>query len=1184
MAELTFSPAQRTVIDTRKKNMLVSAAAGSGKTTVLVRRIIERITDKDNPTDIDEMLVLTFTNAAAADMREKINDALRKELAKNPGDENLQRQSMLIYNAQITTIHSFCLYLLRNNFADVGIEPDFRTADKGEMLILQEQQLDETVEELLSGNDIGYFDEFLRRFDNKDKLNKIKAAITAMYEKAQDAPFIEDYLEVRKNDYRIPESGLIEDIDWIRDLLAEVKAKIREAYELALENLKICETDAEEYLENAKADKELLEGLLECSAYDDFREGLTAEFVRKSSKKGPNEEARQKFSNNRDLIKKEYIGPLKDYFVHSQETLKLILEENGKVISALSDATLYYHRRLEEKKREKKIITFSDMEHYALKILLYKEGDKYLPTSAALDYRSCFKEIMIDEYQDSSLIQELMLSTLSGESVADYNRFMVGDVKQSIYSFRNAKPELFMDKYGEYAEDGNNKIKIDLSYNYRSREEVLSAVNTIFAPTMTRDRGGVDYDDNAALHVGADYYKDTGSDNKSELLLMSTDPECGMDDREQEALMIAARIKELLANHKIQDKDSGEARPCTYRDIVILLRSSEGFDEKFKRILEEKGIPAYITSKKGYFDTEEVVTVLNFLSVIDNPNDEIAMFGTLKSVFGKFTEEEIAVLKILERGNLYKGLKMAQNCGVTELVNAQKDLNDEIVSAIKDKSEIFLAQLDRYRKELPYTPIGQLIREIYDSTRYVEMVSSGFLGEKKKANVLMLLHKAEEFESREFRGLFHFNRYIRLLHQYGSDDGDAVTLDESANLVRIMTMHKSKGLEFPVCIVAGLSKGFNNADRRGDMVFHSSVGVGLDYIDSKRRVRYSDLRLEYIKNLIKKDGLSEEMRVLYVALTRAKEKLIITASVKPDKEIKADYNSYLGIIMQSKGEDDWKGNITEKTYKLADIYETELEETLTGRNLKKELEEKLYGAGVAAPDIMERIRFNYDHAALRNLYNKTSVSELKIAAMHKGLLKDEEEEKTIFPTELKEKYIPDFVGQEEKEVSGAARGSAYHRAMELMDFAKDSSDYEAVMQENIRSGRLLEEDYKLVDKRKILKFLDSPLGQRMHAAAETDNLYKEQPFVLGIRADRLSDEFPSDETVMIQGIIDVFFIEDGEIVLMDYKTDAVKEEKELIDRYKTQLDYYEEALKRITGMNVKERLIYSFALGETISL
>ncbi|MCQ2540628.1 MAG: PD-(D/E)XK nuclease family protein, partial [Acetatifactor sp.] len=756
-----------------------------------------------------------------------------------------------------------------------------------------------------------------------------------------------------------------------------------------------------------------------------------------------------------------------------------------------------------------------------------------------------------------------------------YNYFMVGDVKQSIYRFRLARPQLFLDKYHSYEEDGE-KIRIDLAKNFRSRAEVLDAVNGVFGHIMRREVGDIDYDDSAALHLGAEYPENTG--DEAELLLVEK-PAKDSDEsaKEAEASAVAHKIKDLMGSLQVTDKESKVLRPVRYSDIVILLRTTTGWDEVFRKVLENQGIPAYASSKSGYFNALEVQELLQFLKVLDNATQDIPLFGVMKSVFGGFREEEIAKIRIRNRKmSLYEALK----CYAV----------DPEEEKLGQKAAAFLEMIGKYRKMTVYLPVRDLLTKIVNDFEYLNYVTALPAGSKRKANVEMLFIRASDFEKTSYFGLFHFLRYMDQLQKYEVDFGEGELLDENADVVRIMSIHKSKGLEFPVTFVAGMSKQFNMEDTTGALLLDVDMGLGVDYVDPVGRTTNKTLRKKVLSLKLKKDTLSEELRILYVALTRAKEKLIMTGVLKdaesalteayedPDDQLSfADFvsaASYRDLVLPIIGNTAIQSSVVAEEEKAAGDVGEQVDLMLRKNRLlhSGELCDER-----ALEKLRDRLNREYAFANLAGLYTKTTVSELKIAAMAD---KDEAafhdfEEKEVQP------YIPSF-RREEEEVTGTVRGNAYHRVMELLDFDAEEELTEeslaAFLDEETASRRLPKEYRDVVNLKKILRFRRSELGQRMHRASLQGKLFREQPFVLGIAADRVNPEFPEREKVLIQGIIDVFWEEEDGLVLLDYKTDSVNSLKELWNRYETQLDYYSEALTRIYGKPVKERYLYSFRL------
>ncbi len=1219
---MELSSLQRKIVELREHNILVSAAAGSGKTRVLVERIMSRLTDIDDPIDIDQILVLTFTKAAAGEMRDRIAKAISKRIEQGDRSEHMLKQAALVFNAQISTIDSFCLDILRNNFAQIGLEPGFRTAKKEEISTLSEEALDETLEEVLALEDIEYLDDFLDRFECKDNLRKIKAAVLDTYENACNAPFIEDYIEQRRLDYKAGSKEDLMSSVWYTDLWKDISDTLTKLVNAVQRLRSYCEENGlNEYEGICDSDEETIRRLADTKDPEKLANLLNmgVSFDTLPRKTACDESIKKEAQRQRKSYK-DIINDIATRYAFSDINVQIErMEHTRRAVSALLDIVLRYHVRLDEKKREKGLVTFSDMEHMALKILLKKENGQYVPTQVAKDYRGTYRELMIDEYQDSNYTQEWLIHSISGEDDGIYDRFMVGDIKQSIYRFRNADPDLFAGKYDEYSSDEKDpKVKIDLSVNYRSRKEVLNTVNTVFERTFDRYMGGMDYDDRQRLNYGELYDAHDPEDGsyKSELLIFET----GNDTRESrerlEGRMLAVRIKRLLSELKVYDDSLEDMRNCRYSDIVILLRSMTYDADELRRTLEEEGIPVHVASRGGFFDTNEITAVINFLRVIDNPGNNIPMYGTLISVFGGFDENDAACLKLFDKENMYMALKEAIDLDEEETGKAYPDAFKAAAcvrggyAGLRNRCVTFMEKLGMYRDMVPYTPVYKLLRRIYSDHDYVDHLASLPAGEQKKANALALLSKAEIFEQDGFRGIFDFNRYVERMHKYESDEGEVMSLDENADVIRIMTMHKSKGLEYPVCILAGLNRKFNLRDSSEEIIFHNRYGMGLDYTDSAKRVKYRDIRKAYIAGQLSREARSEEMRVLYVAMTRAKEKLIMSATVKSlDDEFgvfegdphsiteRKKIGSFLDILRLSRENDDWNGQCDLIAVKPENITISQISEavnTASDRDtliynmthmscLTKEDERVMEG-------INARIGYVYPHSELCKLYTKTSVSELKIAAIENMMQNGESKFDApahLFKNDDADEYIPGFVRNDKDAVTGAAIGSAYHRVMELIDYTKiegfgpDTLDEQ--MKHHIASQALSDEDYSLINKQKVVRFMKSELAARMGVAARKGELYKERPFVLGLAANRLNPDFPEEEMVLVQGIIDAYFVEDGHIVLLDYKTDAVKTDKELVTRYRTQLDYYEEALARLTGKPVSERLLYSFALEKVIS-
>lgn len=1289
----TFTEEQLMAIELHGRNILVSAAAGSGKTAVLVERIVRMVCDEEHPVDIDRLLVVTFTNAAAAEMRERIAAGISKRLTQRPDSAHIQRQSTLLHNAQITTIDSFCLFLLRNHFNEIGLDPAFRIADEGEVRLMQREALEELIEDAYaSGSE--EFRYCVEYFCPGGRESVLEQHILNLSRYAASFPWPARWLAQRKEDYN---GSTVEEMcgsSYARWLLEHLRRLLAGCVEKLERVRALCEEPDGPYMYGELVDRELeqLERLMHCDSLEEYGVKLPAvNFGRLPSKKDDSvSPVKRELAKQMRASVKESVQDIEErYFATPLELAARQGAACAGPVGTLIDLVLEFDRRMQEKKQEKKSIDFSDMEHFALGILLDGEGEEARPSAVALEYRQHFVEILTDEYQDSNLVQEYLLKAVSGEEDGHFNRFMVGDVKQSIYKFRLARPELFLEKYNSYEgpgaggtisgeEDsaaqksrprtsdrctaalgtaetsadglslaGSGCLRIDLARNFRSRLQVVEAVNDVFSRLMSETVGGIPYDERAALYPGASYPE--SGDCGSELLLVEKPgKEDDLGAKQAESLAIARKIRELRENFLVTDRETGALRPVRYSDMVILLRAGSGWDDEFKEVLEQEGIPVYITSKTGYFAATEVQEVLALLRVLDNPSQDIPLFGVMKSIFGGFSEEEAARIRSRAKGgSLYEALKqfareygqweddrakgMALDAediredenGIADVMalcaepagrpkgirETESDTEDATMALcaepagrtgadsaeirLGEKAAAFLRMIAEYRSCTVYLPIRALLTKLIGDFGYLDYVTALPAGSRRRANVEMLLTKASDFENTSYFGLFHFIRYMEQLERYDVDCGEAELLDENADVVRIMSIHKSKGLEFPVTFVAGLSKRFNMQDVNQSLILDMDLGLGTDYVNPERRIRNRTLRRTALSAKLREESLAEELRLLYVAMTRAREKLILTGVVEhPEetweqmKETGQERLSYLDFV-EAGSFMDFLLPILPNTCIQVTVQEQmqkearEIGEQLQLYQKKAALEQaEQFADEDAGKRLADRLNAIYPYAMLSDLYTKTTVSELKIAAMADR----DEAAYHIFEEKEVQPYIPLFRRGEEK-ISGAVRGNAYHRVMELLDFeavlgAADqrADSLRAFLDREVESGRLSKEYFQAVSQRKIEKFLSSPLGYRMWQAQRRGSLYKEQPFVLGIDARRLKGDFPDTETVLIQGIIDVFFEEEDGLVLLDYKTDSVSSMEELWNRYETQLDYYQEAVQKLFGKPVKEKILYSFHL------
>lgn len=1238
---MNWTNEQQKVIDLRDKNILVSAAAGSGKTAVLVERIISMISEGDNPIDIDKLLIVTFTNAAAAEMRERIAQAIEKKISHEPENLHLQKQMMLIHNAQITTIHSFCLFVIRNYFNLIHIDPSFRVANESELVLLRSDVVEKLLEDYYEkkDKDFLYFVECFASGKSDDVIEKL---ILKLHEFSMSFPWPEDWLEEKKNAYDINKVEDMEATDWILSLKFYIESVIEDIEDKYKELVDLCEEEdgPQAYLEAINDDIEQVKRLkriknkeIQATYIDYYEEFGNFKFKALSRKQQKNvpEEKKDLAKKIRQEVKDLINDIIKSYFFQSPEEMVEDIGAMKPAIEVLINITKDFSKAFDKKKTERKLVDFNDLEHFCLNILVKKEDGKLVYSSAADELAKHYEEILIDEYQDSNSVQETILNSVSRERYDKPNRFMVGDVKQSIYKFRLARPEIFMEKYMQYGDDENNNDniknqKIDLHKNFRSRGIVLNTVNAIFKQVMTNKIGNITYDDKASLYLGADFPK--GSDfvsNSSEVILVPEilDENTGEDKKEIEAKAIALRIKELIDEEnglEVYDKETKKYKKAQYKDIVILLRTMKQWSDVFVDVLTGEGIPCYAQTQTGYFNTLEIKTILNFLRIIDNPRQDIPYTAILSSSIVGLNTNELARIRMVDRKcSVYEAsVKYVENH------SSEDGIEDSLTKELRK----FLDDLHKFRDMVPFQTINELIINILEETGYYNFAAAMPSGEKRKANIDMLVQKAVQFEETSYSGLFHFIRYIEKLHKYDVDFGEADAVSGSDNSVKIMSIHKSKGLEFPIVFVSSMGKNFNQQDAKDKILVHPDLGLGTDFVDPKERIKAQTLLKKVIQKNIVLENLGEELRVLYVALTRAKEKLILTGSVKKmeDQFLKwenickqrnvempfyqiSKARSYLDwvipsllrlkgleIIKQGKRELfvsehtlDNLANISIKILSDEELMIREVIEDMEKEQIKGELinwdASKVYDENIRQ-DLDKLMNYKYPYDLETKIYAKMTVTELKRLSQ----LEEEETASRLKGTSSATDTvaIPNFM-QEGKDIKGASLGNLYHKILDKKDIIqiKDPQSLNKYLSDLHNNGNLTTEELKTINQEKLLMFLTSNIAERMRKASMEKKLFTERQFIMGVEATEINKHMKSDELVLIQGIIDVYFEEEGEIVLLDYKTDRVDfstGEETLIKRYAVQLDYYERALVKLTNKKVKERVIYSFALDKAIRL
>lgn len=1246
---------QKAVIAHREGNLLVSAAAGSGKTAVLVEHVLSLILEEN--ASLSSLVLMTFTEAAAEEMKERIKKRLEEHLQKGY-DKRILREIALLPTANISTIHAFCKRLIEENYAGLSIDAHFRIGDTGEMSLLQSDILEELLEEEYEKKEESFL-AFVDQFSMGKKDKGIEELILKLYNLASAMPFPKAYLEGL-----LEEDALSRREKWEKDLYEDMKSRLKNLSLLYEDALDLCRepNGPIEYEERILEEKEQCLALAHTDNLEDLVRGLeNLSFGRLKSTKA---EGKELVKSLRERGKKTLKAWQENYRLLPEELEEDVEEKGQKRIQELVRLCLLFMERYQKEKEERAVLDFSDLEHFALK-LLYQDGQH---SALADELAKSYREILVDEYQDSNLVQEYIVRALSQERFGKPNVFQVGDVKQSIYRFRMARPELFLEKYHD-----ESYPKIFLRKNFRSDEGVLSAVNTLFFKIMKKDFGGIEYDLENSLFLGKlrteeARQEDIGQEEKpeknigenqgeedkaqsgeehkeksegeapitgkqrrdqTELLLLelektaSTGEEGGegedvkeesnsssndstnsssgksLSKLELECKMIAAKVRELL--------EKGYA----YKDMVILLRSPHSVSREMVDIFGKEGIPAYAELKTGYYSAVEVETVLSFLAIIDNPRQDIPMAAVLRSPLFSFTDEELGQI-VLVKGSLYeKPYDKSKENAVNLSLQAEKALS----LALEEKWQNFQIKLERYRRLSRSLRLHSLLSLIYEETDYYNYVRALPLGEKRQANLDQLLEDAKQFEKGSYSGLFHFIRYIEKVKKQEQDQGEATVFSEKDDLLRIMSIHHSKGLQFKVVFLSQLHKSFNKMDSKAKMLMDAELGLAADYLDLETRIKYPSLHKIAIKEKGERESLGEELRVLYVAMTRAEEKLILTGVCKNEEDLIKKFpvqerlsledirgaTSYLAWICMAYSRSFFESSKTGEIA-LSFISKEDLEEN-EGKAMGEaiSLEKKLYEflgkerAKTEAEKLMEE-HFSYVYPYEKSTHRspKYSVSLLKMKAMEEhgeSITETGQEGMAVAPEwdeananaeekqQTKEKPDSPLIQKMKAEGKniGVAIGDSYHHALAFYDYSKDIFQL---------SEFLSPEEYGLLNQEKLKKFLDSPLGQLFAKAYKENTLYREQHFMQEVEYEKLFPEDGGDnvEKVILQGIIDAFIMEEDGIILVDYKTDRVKDGEELRNRYQKQIELYSEALEQILGKKVRRRVLYSFSLGEEVDL
>ncbi len=1146
MSNVKWTPSQSDAITARDGDILVSAAAGSGKTAVLVERVIRMITDEENPVDIDKLLVVTFTNAAASQMKEKISKALSSAIEKIPCSKRLRDQLLLLQSANIYTVHSFCKNVIQNNFQKTDLPFEFDIIQDTENKLLMADALDETFNEYYESEEkCDDFSLFADSFSKNDDTSA-EELVLKLYKFLRSMPFYTDWLEEKLENasFENPDTTI-----WWKIIKEYALTRIGCAMDMNKKALSIIADEGEAlgvsaYFGGFSDDKILIEQLKSAvsegyeKAYSFCRD---LSFSRLGTKaKDADGEAVEFLKALRDSVKGIINKLKKEVFFQSVEEIKIMSKGCARELSVLSDVVKTFDEKYSLKKKQRGAVDFSDLEHICLSLLAERQGEETVPTDIALNLRESFSEVMVDEYQDTNNIQETIISMVSGEG----KRFMVGDIKQSIYRFRNSNPELFLEKYNKYPADaGFGSRKILLSQNFRSAENIIDFVNFIFGNIMCKSCGSLDYTEDEKLYFGELYQK---NDNSADIYVLDKKAESfdsEMTAYEREAYLCASKIREMVAcGFEVEDK--GVIRKCRYSDFMLLLRSDGVTASDYRAAFSDFNIPVYIEKGEGYFETPGIKLAVSILKIIDNPLQDIHIVSVLRSHIFGFSEDRLVDIRLKSPEEKFCAcLKMAQEAGEGDVCG-------------------FYERLDKWRNFAKIESVHNLIEYLMEDC----FMYSAFPADGDKFR--MLIDWGKKYESTSFKGLFRFITYLQKQIEEGENIG--TSQNTAGDFVTMMSIHKSKGLESNIVILSGCGKGFNLMDGRERMIFDDYLGIAADYADTQHRIMYKTFSKTASKIKYESDCVSEEMRLLYVALTRAKQKLIIIGSYNDyDKkwaELKSialcknkkgyseasalEASCYLDWIISAMafytGEEKFKVNVTINP-EISVPYVTEKTE-------KKIRSDKNFDE---AKKILE---YEYPYLYASKIPSKLSVSEIKT----RFYAQEADDEVVYFPKEIQNTVQliprPAFLRGEGK-ITASMLGTVYHSVLQHLDFNRVTEENLSASIDMMKIRKIItENEQKALDEELIKAFIKSPLFNEIKNA---DKVYKELSFIIPFNSSKLFGG--EGEDIMVQGIIDCLYVKDGKYHVVDYKSDSYSAKSEMIDRYKTQLYVYSEAVEKKFG-------------------
>ena len=1214
MTNMAWTNEQQAAIDSRGQTLLLSAAAGSGKTAVLVERIIRRLLDKEYPIDITELLVVTFTKAAAAEMRDRIGTALMKALSETK-DPRVERQLALLPSAQISTLHAFCQHVIRKYFYTIDLDPAFSIAGEEELNLLRRQVLEDVFLSYYEDDEKASILYPLADMFGSDRGDDILMdTVSRMYTYARSLAWPEHWLKEAARAYDVAPDAVIDDMVWagpIKDAVRRILEEDARLYDGVLYHLRQREAFAPA-CDTFVAEQAALRQAAQARSWNDLSRFVRAiDFPRLKSLRKLSDDDKavwERCKKVRDDVKKDVIKTLQSvYFSATPEEWLDGMRAMKPIMDGLVTLTLDFAKAYGAAKKEKGWIDFSDLEHFCLQILLAPDAspEHPVPSAAAEELRSQYEEVFIDEYQDTNGVQELITRLVSGED----NRFMVGDIKQSIYRFRLADPTLFLEKYQSFSRDEKAVQRcIDLGRNFRSVPVVLDAVNAVFSRAMTAEAAGMDYGEREKLYAGRQAPDDErwiGGPVEVDIVPTSSDEEDddGSTAFEKECRFIAGRIGELLASGRMAARKDGTLEPLSYRHIVVLLRSMASKADVLIQALQEGGIPSYAEQSGGYFAAVEVQVMLALLRCIDNPEQDLAMAAVLRSPLVGLDETALAGVRLAGDGTLWQNLP-AFVASLPDGVDEKEDLQQ------------FMAAFDSWRTYSRRHGVAELLQRLYDDTAYVDFVGAMPGGDVRQANLKALYDRARQYEEAGFRGLFRYLQLMDKMKEDGLDLAPAKVVSEKEDVVRIMSIHKSKGLEFPVVFVADMGKAFNRRDTQDQILFHNRLGIGLKQYDPEWRMSYPTLIWSGIAAQLRWEGTAEEERILYVAMTRARDQLILTGH---SSHIDHDWQRWTSRLnpAQAKSYFDWVmpaalapfGAKADADYARPGaawqdaVWQVRIARAVPAGTVEEgaydgepRLEALRRGdlTGTPVPSWLdEQLSWQYAYPQAVRTAAKFSVSEVKrrYQELHSDELQDEAAlsvpAAAVIPTAPGEDdafaALPPWLAGEEAAVSGAQRGTALHKALQYITPASDQTT--ATLRREIdafvRQGLLSREEAKLVYVPVLAAFCQSDIGRRM---AESPELHREYPFTVLLAGGDPLPETETGEQILIQGVIDCLFREDDAWILVDYKSDRLETADAFRSRYAVQLTLYKRAVEQITHRPVEETYIYSLHLQQEIRL